>query len=253
VTKQKTSNSIWGRSFSDTSIDGNTHGRLRQIFVPVLGVVACGTLKTSKKVNEYTNLYLPTAPIGPKIAVRRHDQTTRVRRHAMKRTTILICVLGVLGLPGLVLGGTLRIGYLDVSRVAEESPQYQAARESLQTELKRREADLRRLADQLQGREERLRRNNSVMSASKVSELEREILSLRRKLQNSREEHRDELSLRQNEERTKLLRQVTEVVKAIGKEERFDLILTEGVAYASTDVDISDRVLQRLKRSFKRR
>lgn len=171
---------------------------------------------------------------------------------SVKRTTALISILlGALSVP--VAAGNIRIGYLDVTRVAEESPQYQAARRALQSELKRREGDLRRMADQLKGKEKKLQRNASIMSNAAAKNIEREILSLRRKLKNSRDEYRDELSLRQNEERTKLLRQVAEVVKAIGKEERFDLILTEGVAYASKDVDISDKVLMRLKRGFRSR
>jgi outer membrane protein len=147
----------------------------------------------------------------------------------------------------------MRIGYLDVTRVAEESPQYQAARRSLQGELERRESDLRRMADQLKGKEEKLQRNSSVMSNAEAKKMEREVILLRRRLQNSRDEYRDELSLRQNEERTKLLRQVAEVVKSIGKEEGYDLILTEGVAYASKNVDISDKVLLRLKTGFRSR
>jgi outer membrane protein len=146
-----------------------------------------------------------------------------------------------------------QIGYLDVTRVAEESPQYQAARQALQGELERREKDLRRMADQLKDKEDKLQRNSAVMSDAESKKIEREIVTLRRKVQNSRDEYRDELSLRQNEERTKLLRQVAEVVKTIGKEETFDLILTEGVAYASKNVDISDKVLQRLKQGFKSR
>lgn len=171
----------------------------------------------------------------------------------MRQTTHLIGVLlGALSLP-LSAGADIRIGYLDVTRVAEESPQYQAARRALQGELERRENDLRKMAEQLKGREDKLQRNASVMSDAEAKKVEREVVSLRRKLQNSRDEYRDELSLRQNEERAKLLRQVAEVVKAIGKEEGFDLILTEGVAYAGRNVDISDRVLLRLKQGFRSR
>jgi outer membrane protein len=171
----------------------------------------------------------------------------------MKRITLLCGVFcGFWCLSGLV-NAEVRIGYLDVTRVAEESPQYKAARESLQNELQRRETDLRNTAEQLKNKESQLQRDAAVMSETQMKRAEREVIALRRKLQNSRDEYRDELSLRQNEERTKLLRQVAEVVKEIGKAEQFDLILTEGVAYASRDVDISDKVLARLKQGFRSR
>lgn len=171
----------------------------------------------------------------------------------MKYTTALsgLLLMG-LGLPVLVLA-ELKVGYIDVTRVAEESPQYKAARQALQEELEKREGELRKMAEQLKAREDKLQRNSSVMSDEEVKKLERDIIALRRKLQNSRDEYRDELSLRQNEERTRLLRQVAEVVKTIGKENSFDLILTEGVAYASKDVDISDLILSKLKQNFKAR
>jgi outer membrane protein len=159
---------------------------------------------------------------------------------------VALCVSGPAG------AGT-KIGYLDVTRVAEESPQYQAARKSLQDDLERRENDLRVKAQQLKTKEDKLQRDAAVMSDSEAKRIERDIVALRRKLQNSRDEYRDELSLRQNEERAKLLRQVAEVVKAIGKEEGYDLILTDGVAYYSKGMDISDRVLTRLKQSFRAR
>lgn len=144
-----------------------------------------------------------------------------------------------------------KVGYLDVSRVTEESPQYVSARKSLQKELDRRESDLRSKATKLKKLEEKLQRDAKVMSESELKRLERDIMSRQRKLKNARDEYRDELTLRQNEERNKLLRQVAEVVRTIGKEEGFDLILTDGVAYASKRVDISDKVAKRLKKSFK--
>lgn len=161
-------------------------------------------------------------------------------------------LLGLLLLSGQAVAET-KIGYLNVTRVTEESPQYQAARKSLQRELDRREKDLRSKAGKLKRLEEKLQRDGANMKASELKKLERDILSRQRKLKNARDEARDELALRQNEERNKLMRKVAEVVKAIGKEKGFDLILTEGVAYASKRVDISDQVLARLKKGFKKR
>ena len=171
----------------------------------------------------------------------------------MRKTTALFSVLlGVLLLSGQAAAET-KVGYLNVSRVTEESPQYQAARKALQRDLDRREKDLRAKAGKLKKLEGKLKRDGATMSASELKKLERDILSRQRKLKNARDEARDELALRQNEERNKLMRQVAEVVKDIGKQKGFDLILTDGVAYSSKKVDISDQVLSRLKKGFKKR
>lgn len=167
-----------------------------------------------------------------------------------KTITLLVVLFGSL-LYAVHAAAETKVGYLDVTRVTEESPQYVSARKSLQKELDRREGDLRSKAEQLKKLEKKLQRDAKVMSESELKRLERDIMSRQRKLKNSRDEYRDELTLRQNEERNKLLRQVAEVVRTIGKEEGFDLILTDGVAYASKKVDISDKVLKRLKKSFR--
>lgn len=169
----------------------------------------------------------------------------------VKKTTLLLgALLGLATLSAPVLAET-KVGYLNVTMVAEESPQYKAARRQLQKELERREKDLKSKAEKLGKLEEKFKRDAKVMSESELKRLERDILSRQRKLKNARDEYRDELSLRQNEERNKLLRQVAEVVKDVGKKEGFDLILTDGVAYASDRVDISQKVLNRLKKVSK--
>lgn len=165
----------------------------------------------------------------------------------MKKTIALLAVLfGGLMVSAQAAAET-KVGYLNVTRVTEDSPQYLSARKVLQKELDRRESDLRSKAEKLKKLEDKLQRDAKVMSESELKRLERDIISRQRKLKNARDEYRDELTLRQNEERNKLLRKVAEVVRAIGKEEGFDLILTEGVAYSSKKVDISDKVLRRLK------
>jgi outer membrane protein len=165
-----------------------------------------------------------------------------------KQSFVCTLLLGSLLFAGQALA-EIKVGYLDVIRVAEESPQFRAASKTLKQEAERRESDLRAQVEKLKKLEEQYKKDAKVLSDAELKRLERDILARQRKLKNQRDEYRDEFSMRQNEERNKLMRQVAEVVRAIGKEERFDLILTDGVAYHSRGVDISDRVLSRLKES----
>ncbi len=50
--------------------------------------------------------------------------------------------------------------------------------------------------------------------------LEQDIRSRRRSLNHTRDEYRDDLNLRRNEELGKLLRKISEVVRQVGEEER---------------------------------
>jgi outer membrane protein len=153
----------------------------------------------------------------------------------------------------LLLSGTLqaeeyRIAFVNATKVFEESPQYQKARDRLQTEFSRREKELLSEQKQLKQLEEKLRRDGSVMSESEVKRLERDILSRSRKLKNAQTEFREDLNLRQNEEFKKLRQQVREVIQEVGKEEKIDLIVSDGVVYFSKKIDISDLVLEKLRK-----
>ena len=144
-----------------------------------------------------------------------------------------------------------RIAFVDATRVFEQSPQYEAARKSLESEFTRRDNDLVAKQKQLQKMEEKLARDAAVMSESELKRLKRDILARQRKLKNAQAEFREDFNLRRNEEFNKLRRQVAEVVRAVGKEQNIDLILSDGVAYVSKRIDISDQILERLRENFK--
>ena len=85
------------------------------------------------------------------------------------------------------------------------------------------------------------------MSESKRSKLEREIISKRRDLKRSQEEFRDDLNIRRNEVLAKLQKDMYKAVVTLAKDQNFDLILSQGVVYASDKADITDSVLKKLK------
>jgi outer membrane protein len=159
----------------------------------------------------------------------------------------LIAAFLVVSTSGTVFAEEYRIAFVNATKVFEESPQYKKARERLQTEFSRREKDLLASQKQLKQLEEKLQRDGSVMSESEVKRLERDILSRSRKLKNAQTEFREDLNLRQNEEFKKLRQQVREVIQEVGKSENIDLIVSDGVVYFSKKIDISDRVLEKLR------
>lgn len=145
----------------------------------------------------------------------------------------------------------LRIAVIDPNRIVEESPQYQAAREMLSAEVKEREAALRQQQDELDQLSARLERDGSLMSSDEVSRLQNDIRARTRKLRYAKSEVQEEFALRQTDLRTKLVKQVEEVVQRIAKEQGIDLILSEGVVFYSQRVDISGEVIERLTAEFK--
>lgn len=169
------------------------------------------------------------------------------------KKTIYFAALAValsVGITGNAGAQDLKIAFVDATKVFEKSPQYDAARKSLETEFTRRDNDLVAQRKQLKKLEEKLSRDGAVMSESEVKRLERDIVSRRRKLKSAQDEFREDFNLRRNEEFNKLRRQVAEIVRKVGKDEGIDMIFSDGVVFASKRVNISGKVLQRLKERF---
>jgi outer membrane protein len=142
----------------------------------------------------------------------------------------------------------VKIGFVDTAKLMESAPQVKAAQSKIESEFSPREKELVALQREIRTMDERLARDGSVMSESEHSKLEREILAKRRDLKRSQEEFRDDLDIRRNEVLAKLQRDVFEAVTAFAKEEKFDLILSQGVVYSSDRIDITEGVLRKLAR-----
>jgi outer membrane protein len=152
-----------------------------------------------------------------------------------------------------VQASELRIAVVDPNRIVEESPQYEAARQLLLAELSEREAALVAQQDDIDKLQNRLERNATLMSADEIQRLQNDIRARSRRLRYDKEEMQEDFALRKNELRTRLVKQVEEVVRQIAREKDIDLILTEGVVYFSKRIDVSDEIILRLKKEFANR
>lgn len=156
-------------------------------------------------------------------------------------------------LPASRAADPLSIAVIDPNRIVEESPQYEAARTLLSSEAQEREAELAAQEEEIDRLNERLERDGALMSKEEVTNLRNDIRTRERRLRYAREELQADFALRQSDLRTKLVQQVSEVVEQVAKEKEIDLILSEGIVYSSPRADISDEVIDRLKRVFENR
>ena len=146
----------------------------------------------------------------------------------------------------------IKVGFVDVSRVLDQSPQAREARERIQAEFAPIDQEILRLQRELRSLEEQLLRDGDVMANTERMRLEREVLLRKRELRRSQEEFREDLNLRRNQELQKLQRQVVLAIRAMAKSEDYDLVISDGVLFASERVDITMRVLERLVEEHER-
>ncbi len=162
---------------------------------------------------------------------------------------LLGLVLAALGAPATAQDYVVAV--IDPNRVVEQSPQYEAARRELQRELGEREQKLASQQTELDELQKKLERDGALMSQEELQRLQNDIRNRDRRLKYAQSEAREEITLRQNELRTKLGKQVEEVVTELAKERNIDLIVSgEDVFYFSKRIDISNDVVERMKQKF---
>lgn len=171
----------------------------------------------------------------------------------MSRYPAILIPLACLALVASVKAADYNIAVIDANRVVEQSPQYEAAGMALQREVAEREKALREQQDEIGKLRDRLEREGDLMSEDEQQRLQNDIRSRQRRLKYAQVEFQEDFSLRQNELRTRLVKQVQEVVVELAKEKGIDLILSEGVVHFSDRMDMSDEVIERLKERFRSR
>jgi len=143
-----------------------------------------------------------------------------------------------------------RIAFVNTSQVLEQAPQAEAVRKTLQKEFSSRDAELVAEQKKVKALEDKMQRESLTMSEEQQRKLQREILSQKRELKRSRDEFAEDLNIRRNEELSKMQREIALSIVSLAKEQGYDLILENGVIYASGRVDITKDVIERLKQDF---
>ena len=162
------------------------------------------------------------------------------------------CLLGLLLACGPVAyAENFKVGFVNVAIVLDQAPQAAAARARIEREFAPRDREILSQQQEIRALEEKLVKDVAVLSASEREHQEARIRQFKRELRRSEEEFREDLNLRRSQELSALQRMVTEVIQDMARGENYDLIMTDGVVFAGDKVDITRRVIERLKADFK--
>lgn len=140
----------------------------------------------------------------------------------------------------------LKIGFVNIPLVLEKAPQAEKAKKRLEQKFSPRDKQLVAQQKEIQTLEEKMTRDAAVMGENERADLERDILSKKRDAKRSQQEFSEDFNASRNEELGKLQRRIVEAIRAIAKDQNFDLLLTDGVIYASEQIDITNQVQQKL-------
>lgn len=136
--------------------------------------------------------------------------------------------------------------FINPSIIIEQAPQAIAASKALEQEFSQRDSDLRAAAANIQELEKSYQNDSAIMSSDQKKKIEEEIVQKKRKFQFDQQSIQQDLQLRRQQVLQGLQKTISVVIRKYGKDNGYDFIFTEGVAWASEDVDITNEILKEL-------
>ncbi len=161
-------------------------------------------------------------------------------------TFILPCMLFLL-MAVSASADELKIGIVNAGVILEKSPQKSQALAKLEKEFLSRSKLLESRFKALREKQEALKKDAVILTTDELKSRERAILTEQRELKRLQDEYSEDFSIRRNEELRKLESEITQTIVDLAEKESYDLIMYQGVIFASDRTDITDKVLVLLK------
>jgi outer membrane protein len=167
-----------------------------------------------------------------------------MRRWTIRAAAVLATAL--LALPAFAQGGEYKIGFVNTERLFREAVPAKRAQQKLEKEFAGRDADIQKLTKDSRDVQAQLDKEGVAMPEAERRNKERDLANMTRDLQRLQREFREDLNLRRNEELAAVQERANKVIQQIAEQEKFDLILQDPVVFASTRIDITDKVIKAL-------
>ncbi|MDQ7015048.1 MAG: OmpH family outer membrane protein [Gammaproteobacteria bacterium] len=142
---------------------------------------------------------------------------------------------------------TLKLGFVDIPYLIDKAPTAVEAALRLEKEFAPRQLLLQKQQKSLDEKRYLLEKEGLVISIPKRRLLEKEIRRLKRKKDRNEQDFREDLNIQKNNEFKKVRRSVMEAIAQLAKDEQYDLILSDGVLFASKRTDLTQKLLNLLK------
>ena len=151
---------------------------------------------------------------------------------------------------GPVSAQELKIGVVNIPVLMEQAPQARVAMAALEEEFQPRQREIVAKQTEFEELGERVQRDVAVMGETERRNAEKELRDLQREVTRLQTEFREDLNLRRNEELGNLQRSLLKEVQDYAESSDFDLVVGDGVLYASSAVNITENVLRAMEANF---
>ena len=170
-----------------------------------------------------------------------------VKQHWVK-ATIAIATILAFSLPA--AAQDIKIGVVNLPLLMDRAPQTKAAMDALQEEFAPRQREFLAKQKEYEDFAAKVQKDASVMDDTERRNAEKTLRDLQREVTRLQTEFREDLNLRQNEELGILQRSILKEVQDYAQAEGYDLVVGDGVLFASNAVNITEEVLRAVEANF---
>lgn len=152
-----------------------------------------------------------------------------------------------------VFAADIKIAVVRVERILTEAPQVDAVNTSMLERFGPQRDELQKAEVEITKLQENYKRNELVMTEDKLNALKKDIITKIQMLKQKEAAMTQEVTTVRNQELAVLQQQIKGIIDDIAKKGKYDIVLTEGVVYATKKVDITDKILGVMKAAFKKK
>ena len=144
----------------------------------------------------------------------------------------------------------VKIGVVNIAQLLDQAPQARVAMDALDQEFQPRQREIVAKQTEFQELTEKVQRDLAVMGETERRNAEKDLRDLQREVTRLRNEFQEDLNLRRNEELGTLQRSLLKEVQDYAQAAGYDLVVGDGVLFASSAVNITENVLRAMEANF---
>ena len=170
-----------------------------------------------------------------------------VKPHLVRQFSVALVAL-LLG--STALAQEVKIGVVNIAQLLDQAPQARVAMEALDEEFQPRQREIVARQTEFQELSEKVQRDLAVMGETERRNAEKDLRDLQREVTRLQNEFREDLNLRRNEELGNLQRSLLKEVQDYAQSSGYDLVVGDGVLFASSAVNITENILRAMEANF---
>jgi outer membrane protein len=158
---------------------------------------------------------------------------------------LLIGILLIL-YSAVTVSAEIKIGIVDINKILKQAPQTISANKKLEKEFGSRTDKLKAKIQALQADEKKYQKEALTLSDDQKDKTEKSLQQRTIEIQRLERELREDMDLRRREEIGDLQEKINQTIDKIAADEKYDLILYNGIAFASENVDMTSQIIKAL-------